>query len=175
MNRLMLMRHAKAVPHDAGLPDHGRALTLGGRAAARAMRDLMASHGMAVDVVLVSSARRTMQTLQCLLPFITPNKVEPMDALYLASATDILHVLRQVTPTLHRVLVIGHNPGLHELALGLCACRHAADYPALATRFPTAALARFTVPCDWSALAPGSAELTRFMSAPRLDARDLPG
>lgn len=169
MNTLLLMRHAKAVPHDAGTPDHGRALTLSGREAARTMRDAMARLGLCVDVVLVSSARRTMQTLQCLLPFITPNKVEPMDWLYLASAGDILHVLRQVTPTLRRVLVIGHNPGLQDLALLLCADEAAPEWPHLARGFPTGALAQLAVPGDWAGIAPGSATLRRFMSPARVE------
>ncbi len=174
MNTLLLMRHAKAVPHDAGTPDHGRALTKPGREAARTMRDAMARLGLCVDVVLVSSARRTMQTLQCLQPFIAPNKVEPMDWLYLASAGDILHVLRQVTPTLRRVLVIGHNPGLHDLALLLCADERAADWPRLARGFPTGTLAQLAVPGEWATIAPGTARLQRLLSPSRVEAAGWP-
>jgi phosphohistidine phosphatase len=164
MNELLLLRHAKAAPHDLELPDHSRRLTDGGRESARRMRDEMERLGLQVDVVLVSSARRTMQTLQCLLPFITPNQVEPMDALYLATAADLLHVLRQVPPTLRTVLVIGHNPGLHELALLLGARRPGlCGAPALEREFPTAALAQFTAPDDWGALGPRRARLVRFL------------
>ena len=81
----------------------------------RALRSL----GLAPDVVLVSSARRTLQTLEALEPWDETPLIEPLDALYLASAPQIMAILQRVTDTVRSVMVIGHNPGLHDLALTL--------------------------------------------------------
>jgi len=78
------------------------------------MRDL----GLAPDVVLVSSARRTLQTLEAISPFPDSPLVEPMDDLYLASWPRLLDLLRQAPETARSVMLIGHNPGLQDLAEG---------------------------------------------------------
>ena len=69
------------------------------------------------DVVLVSSARRTLQTLEALEPWEDTPLIEPMDALYLATAPQLLEVLAASRRPRAAVLLIGHNPGLHDLAV----------------------------------------------------------
>lgn len=163
------MRHAKSSWDDPRLSDHARPLNARGRAAASAMRGLMHELGLAPDIVLVSSARRTLQTLEALEPWDETPLVEPMDALYLADPTQLLAVLHGVAETARSVLVLGHNPGLHELAILLAgpAMRH--DNPTarrLAEGFPTGALAEFAVSGGWSQLGEGAGRLMRFV-APR--------
>ena len=168
MRQLLLLRHAKASWDDPGMADHGRPLNPRGRHAAQAMRDEMRRRDIQVDLVLVSSARRTLQTLQSLAPVVAPMAVEPMDALYLASAPAMLHVLRQVTPTMRTILLIGHNPGLHDLALlladGGLAASAAPGAQVLAEGYPTMGLAQFDVDCGWEALGPGHATLRLFLT-----------
>jgi phosphohistidine phosphatase len=99
-----------------------------------------------------------------------------MDGLYLASATDILHILRQVTPTMRDVMLIGHNPGIHDLAL-LLADRNPADTTipgaaTLAETYPTLGLAQFAVPDDWASIGPGRAQLQRFLAPADLRGRE---
>jgi phosphohistidine phosphatase len=168
MRQLMLLRHAKAASDNPGMPDHARPLIPRGRLAAQQMQDAMRRLDLQVDLVLVSSARRTLQTLQGLSPWVSPRAVEPMDGLYLAPPAALLHTLRQVTPIYSHVLVIGHNPGLHEFAL-LIADRDPADSEApggerLAEAYPTTALAQFDVPDDWAALGAARARLRRFLT-----------
>lgn len=164
------MRHAKSSWDDPRLADHARPLNPRGRRAAAAMRTAMRSYGLVPDVVLVSSARRTLQTLEQLEPWDETPLVEPMDALYLANAAQMCAVLNGVAETARSVLLIGHNPGLHELALQLTGtARDPADARRLAEGFPTSALAEFTVPGAWRALAPGGGRLHRFLAP-----RDLP-
>ena len=174
MAQLLLLRHAKASWDDPQMPDHGRPLNARGRQAIQHMRDALRRFDLRVDLVLVSSARRTLQTLQGLAPWIAPEAVEPMDALYLAPAAAMLHTLRQVTPTMHSVLLIGHNPGLHDLALLIGDVEPArADAPGgnrLAEGYPTMSLAQFDVPDDWGALGPGQARLRRFVTPADLPA-----
>ena len=165
------MRHAKSSWDDPKLSDHARPLNSRGRAAAQSMRQVMRDLGLAPDLIVVSSARRTMQTLEALEPWDETPLVEPMDALYLAGRDGLLAVLRQVAETVRSVMLIGHNPGMHELATALAgpvdpansAMRH------LAETYPTGALAEFTIPGPWSTLDAGGARLVRFVAP-----RDLP-
>jgi len=157
MRQLMLMRHAKAAPAprfgtEAEQSDHARPLNATGHAGAASMRAAMLDHGLSPDVILVSSARRTLQTLEELEPWDDIPLIEPMDALYLATAPAILKVLQGVSDTVRSALVIGHNPGLHDLATTLLDNQPAPAGSAaqrLAEGFPTGALAVFTVPRQW--------------------------
>jgi phosphohistidine phosphatase len=136
------------------------------------MRSAMHDLGLTPDLVLVSSARRTLQTLEALAPWDDVPLVEPMDALYLASAHAILDVLHNVTETVRSVLVIGHNPGLHELAMVLVGAHghihpqpsEAAMLQRLAEGYPTGALTEFSVAGPWGTLGEGSGKLLRFLA-----------
>ncbi|MFC7551693.1 SixA phosphatase family protein [Pseudoroseomonas wenyumeiae] len=123
---------------------------------AAVMRDL----GLAPDAVLVSSARRTLQTLEALSPLLDSPIIEPMDDLYLAPWERMLQTLRGIPETVRSVLLIGHNPGMHDLALALAGHEAmergtAPGTKRLAGGYPTAALAEFAVATPWAELAPG--------------------
>lgn len=165
--QLFLLRHAKSSWEDLSLPDHDRPLSKRGRKAAAAMRELFRSEKISPDLVWVSSARRTLQTLEGLQPWDKKPIVEVKEALYLASAPKILALLRDIPDSAGVVLLIGHNPGLHELAVLLFGGRdHAADDPLaqrLADAYPTGALAQFALDCPWSQIGKGSGRLARFV------------
>ncbi len=190
LRQLLLLRHAKSLWDDPKLSDHARPLNARGRASARAMREVMRDLGLSPDVVLVSSARRTLQTLECLGPWQELPLIEPLDALYLASARSMLEVVNDITDTVRSVLLIGHNPGLHELAMILAGAQAFAQVmpstqtptsePAsfgtdnhmlerLAEGYPTGALAEFSVAGPWHQLGEGGGRLVRFLAP-----RDLP-
>ncbi|MDA8247625.1 MAG: histidine phosphatase family protein [Rhodospirillales bacterium] len=170
MRQLLLLRHAKSSWDDPRLSDHGRPLNARGRDAAADMRAAMRALDLSPDVVLVSSARRTLQTLEALLPFAETPIIEPMDALYLATAPQMFRVLNNIAETVRSVLLVGHNPGLHELAQQLVgSARDPGDAARLAARYPTGALAEFAVPGPWRTLGPGGGRLVRFLCP-----RDLP-
>lgn len=174
MRQLLLLRHAKSSWDNKELPDHERPLNPRGRRAAAAMREAMESLGLAPDVVLVSTATRTRQTLEGLEPWPDTPLVEPVPRLYDATAAVLLDVLHGVKETVRSVLVIGHNPGLHELATQLVGA-HAmtfasADLRRLAEGYPSGALAEFMVPGPWRTLGEGGGRLVRFLCP-----RDLPG
>ncbi len=134
------------------------------------MRQLIQSERISPDLIYVSGARRTMETLERLQPWDKPPKVEVKEALYMADAPEILQLLREVLDTARSVLLIGHNPGLQELAVLLIGGQdHAAGDPLgrrLADADPTGALAQFALDGSWSRIGKGSAKLTRFV-APR--------
>jgi len=166
MRQLLLLRHAKSSWDDPKLSDHARPLNVRGRQAAGAMARAMRELGLTPDLVLVSSARRTLQTLEALEPWDETPLIEPMDALYLAPAIELLEVLRRASPVVRSLLLIGHNPGLHELALtlaGACATRMNEHVRRLAEGYPSGALAEFSIATPWGELREGGAHLTRFL------------
>ena len=169
MRQLLLLRHAKSAWDDPELDDHARPLNARGRVAAGLLRGVMAEVGLTPDLVLVSSARRALQTLEALQPFAAAPTVRPLDALYLATAGQLLDVLRAVPEATRCMLVVGHNPGLHDLAMLLGGgTPHSEDERRLQEGFPTGALAGFGVRGTWAELAPGGGHLDRFV-----DPRDL--
>ena len=157
MRQLLLLRHAKSSSHDLSQPDHARPLNARGRAAAAAMRDTLRDLGLAPDVVLVSSARRTLQTLDALAPWDETPLIEPMDQLYLATPAQILRIAARVSETVRSLMIVGHNPGMHDLALRLAGGHGASSNHhtgrQLAEGFPAGALAEFTIPGPWQDLA----------------------
>ena len=171
MRNLLLLRHAKSSWDDSALDDFERPLSQRGRETAPLMANYMASHNLQPDYVLCSSAVRTQQTLSLVLPAFGPRPPAVVydDALYLASATALLTRLRRVQPKWRRVLIVGHNPGLHDLALHMISRRDDDLHAALASKFATAALAvqAFDV-AAWHDVAPHSGELTHFMTPSRL-------
>ncbi len=169
MRQLLLLRHAKSSWDDPALSDHSRPLNRRGRLAAQAMRTAMEGLGLSPDVVLVSTSRRTLQTMQELEPWAETPLVEPLDSLYLANADAMLAVLRQTRETVRSLLLIGHNPGLHELALLLADEAGLAQAPRLREGYPSGALAEFSLPGPWQHLDAGAARLVRFVCP-----RDLP-
>jgi phosphohistidine phosphatase len=168
MRQLLLLRHAKSSWDDARLSDHARPLNGRGQRAAQAMAEQMRLLGLVPDVVLVSSARRTLQTLEALQPFEEPPIVEVMDDLYLAPWPLLRDILRRVPETARSVLLIGHNPGLHDLALALLGPAGAAAGNAAAQRlakgYPTAALCEFSIASHWAGLGEGGGRLVRFLT-----------
>ncbi|MCX7373115.1 MAG: histidine phosphatase family protein [Alphaproteobacteria bacterium] len=172
MHQLLLLRHAKSAWDDPSLADHARPLNGRGRRAARLMSEDMARRGLQPDVVLVSSARRTLQTLEALQPLDGPPIVTVMDELYLAPWQVMLSVLHRVPDTARSVLVIGHNPGMHELALNLPPPGQPPSLMLTRLRdgYPTAALAEYNIAQPWRLLRAGGARLASYVQP-----RDLPG
>ena len=168
MRQLLLLRHAKSSWEDPNLSDHDRPLDPEGQSAAQSMRTLIARLELIPQLVLVSSARRTRETLELLQPLAGSPRVRHSSDLYLANPRQILDALVEVPSTFGSVLVIGHNPGLHDLAMMLAGA-HAMSLgrdgsQRLARGFPTAALAEFAVAGDWRTL-PEGGRLTRFLTS----------
>jgi phosphohistidine phosphatase len=172
MNRLCLMRHAKAVSQHADAEDRARPLAERGEEAARAVALWMADQGLAPDAVLCSSALRTRQTLAAVLPVLGGKpQVFYEDGLYLADPRALLARLRKVAAERTTVLVVGHNPGLHELAVLLAGAAGGKLARRLRDNLPTAALACFELAGSWTGLGRDDARLA-FYVTPKDLARD---
>jgi phosphohistidine phosphatase len=156
VSRLYLLRHAKSSWKDDTLDDHDRPLAPRGKRASKAIGRYLRDHDIEPELVLCSSAKRARQTLERLGPAGVDARLEP--ELYGAGAHDLLERLRAVPDDVASVMLIGHNPGIQQLAFLLAG---------LDDKFPTAALATFA--CDaWSALE--RAELIDYVKPRDLDA-----
>lgn len=168
LRRLLLLRHAKSAWPD-GVEDHERPLAKRGQEAAPLMGNYLAQNWLHPDLVLVSSARRTRQTWalvrKALLPAIADRVV---DEIYEAPAASLLEVIRTVEPGFETIMLIGHNPGMQDLALELIGDGDEETRAAISEKYPTAALAviDFTT-SRWDGIEPGSGRLERFV-APRM-------
>ena len=140
MARLILLRHGKAESVSATGGDFDRALTGRGRRDCALMGRVLAEAGVSVDLALVSAARRAQETWEEASRAYPDTPSQTVRALYLAAPEQILAAVQTVSEALS-VLVVGHNPGLHELALGLAESAGVRD-PRLES-FPTAAAAVF--------------------------------
>lgn len=162
MRLLYLLRHAKSSWGDPGLEDRDRPLNSRGRRAARLVAEHLRAEGVSPELVLCSASLRTRQTLAAILPTLEGELEARIEvALYSAGAEELVERLRTVPASTSSVLVIGHNPGLHELALSLAGTGR--DLERLREHFPTGALATLAVPePGWAELAEGDAELTGY-------------
>jgi phosphohistidine phosphatase len=161
----VLLRHAKSDWPDVA--DHDRPLAKRGRLDAPVVGRWLAESGYVPDGVVCSTALRARQTwelasdgLSAAAPGASPLlRHEPR--VYEASVLSLLMLVREFPPQWRTALLIGHNPGMAELAAGL-----ADPPPAPPTAFPTAAVAVLSLPGPWSTAAPGEAKLLTFR-APR--------
>lgn len=163
MPRLMLLRHAKA-ERPAGVADFDRPLAERGRHDSLAVGRHMAELGWLPEAALCSPARRTRETLAALLPAL-PAAVDatwPPD-LYAADGDDILALLRAAGGGPRSLLVVGHNPAMHDAALSLLGGTSGEAAAELHRKFPTAALAVFDCAGEWADLAAGRAVLRGFV------------
>jgi len=163
MRTVHLLRHAKSSWDDATLPDHDRPLAPRGLRAAAAMRDHAAATGLQVDLVLVSSARRAQQTWESVAPGVVVGEVRTEGAIYGATATELLRLVHGVDDELRSVLLVGHDPGFHDLASSLAGAGDHEALTALRDKYPTGALASLTFDGEWSSIGSGDGRLVSFV------------
>ncbi len=159
MPRLLLLRHAKSGWDDPGIADIHRPLSKRGRRAAPAMAAFMRSAGFLPRLVLCSAAARTRETWDLVAPVLGRPVVHYRHAIYEAPADRLLRIVRAL-PDCPCVLLVGHNPGLEDLASILASAD--SDPTArerLDEKFPTAALAVLDLPGRWLDAGPGTARL----------------
>ncbi len=161
MRTLGLLRHGKARA-DHGEGDFARALKGHGRRQILHMARVLCE-AAPPQRLLVSTAQRTRETAQILLEeFAGAVQVEHLDALYLASPQTLLECIARVPDNVQRVLVVGHNPGLSELAQSLLWPERLAD-------LPTGSLVELDTGLGWSQLVRGGGRLRRWLDPDEMD------
>jgi phosphohistidine phosphatase len=118
MKRVYLLRHARSSWKRPELPDHDRPLAGRGKRATKVILRHMRAQEFVPELVLCSTARRARETLERIEPALGGVPVRVERELYGASARELLARLRRLPDDVGSVLVIGHNPGMHELGVG---------------------------------------------------------
>lgn len=167
---LLLLRHAKAKRPTPDLEDFDRALNGRGRDAARLVGKLLRTERLVPDLVLFSPARRTRETWELVENALGKKVPAAHDgALYLANPTTILKIVRRQADAVRRLMVVGHNPGLEELAELLVGGGDEDAQERMTEKFPTGALAVFTFNTErWADIALGAGKLVEFITPARL-------
>ncbi len=158
MRRLILLRHGKAESTAATGGDFERGLTDSGRREAALIGHVLAQTGCAPDLVLVSTARRAMETWEAAGAAFPKARMAPARELYHASADALAEAIDAAGEPIATLMIVGHNPGLHELALTLMVSPKSRVEKTLADSFPTAAAAVFQLHDD------GRFEFERFLT-----------
>lgn len=171
IKQLVLLRHAKSNWDDPLLADIDRPLAKRGRRAGHRIAAWLKKQRIRPDVVLCSPAVRTRETLELIADVIAETTPVVYDkGLYLAEMEDLLAHVRQVDGAAACVMVIGHNPGMQDFAVALLRPDAKKNRAKLAAKFPTAAVACFTVPiATWAKLELEEAVLTKFVKPAELD------
>jgi phosphohistidine phosphatase len=159
MRTLLLLRHAKS-DYPGGVADHDRPLATRGIREAALAGDWLRSAAPAIDAVLCSTATRTRQTLQR-TGIDAP--VRFVDRIYDSTPGIVLDEINTVDDAVRTLLVIGHEPVMSGLALGLADDSSAPDVIAeIGSKYPTSAMALLRVSTPWRELQLGGAQLAQF-------------
>ena len=159
---LHLLRHAKSSWDEPGVPDHDRSLAPRGHRATKLLAEHLRRERIAPALVLCSSAKRALQTLEGIAPgFDTVVQTQVERGLYGASEGELLERLHRIPDTEESVMLIGHNPAIHGLALSLAG--GGPDPVGVEQKYPTGALATLTFEGTWQQLEPGGAQLAAFV------------
>lgn len=165
MKTLQILRHAKAETGDMNMDDFNRALAPRGIEDAQRLGNYL-SDDNTPDSILCSSAIRTVQTYENMASaWQSLPDASYHESLYLASTGTLMRLLQQQVSSITHILLIGHNPGLHQLALTLTDNSGENACADIAYKFPTCAMAEIGFSFDsWDKLAPACGTLTRYLT-----------
>ncbi len=169
MKRLILMRHAKTEPWSEGLDDFARALLPRGFSDAQLVAEEIKQRDWSPNLILVSTARRARETCSEVAKIIEDERVRPMEALYLCGMRGLNDAVRSAEQET-AVMLIGHNPGLHDFACEIFREGGTRNHPAslrLHEKFPTGCAALFEAEED------GAFQPERFALVDVIRAKDL--
>jgi phosphohistidine phosphatase len=164
--RLMLLRHAKAEKAEPGMGDHERGLNARGESDTALIGAYIARHALIPDAVVVSTARRTRETWEGLAAALPGPRLATFDdRLYNAGTETIITVVKATAPAVRTLMLIGHNPGLHDVARLLIASGDVEARERLNEGLPTAGLAVIEFAAEsWRKVHLHGGRLERFVS-----------
>lgn len=162
MTTLFLMRHARAVKAAPGMRDFDRPLAASGRADAQEMGKVLKARFELPAMVVCSGARRTRETLDALGLELPEQSVRFSDELFNADGSGYVAALKGETAA--SILLIGHNPSIHDAAMALAGDGDGIARGALASAFPTSAVAVLDCSEPLGELAAGQCYLREFLT-----------
>jgi phosphohistidine phosphatase len=165
MRRLMLLRHAKTERVAPSQRDRDRKLTKRGRDDAAVIGAYMARHGLNPDLALVSPAKRAQETWTLAAPaFAKAPRLFNEERIYNATTEVLVKIISEARGA-HSLLVVGHNPGLHDVAVQLIASGEVDARERMAEKLPTAGLVVIDLAFDdWSKVHRHAGRLERFVT-----------
>lgn len=168
MKTIYILRHAKSDWGDPAIKDQDRSLNDRGREAAPRMGVYIRAKKYKPELVLCSTARRTVETLELVRGNLGGAAVAFEEGLYLAEVRYLLERVRKLDDAVGSVMLIGHNPGLEQLAKALSSSPTSEGdeerHKRMREKFTTCAFAVITMPFDtWRAVKAGAGELKDFM------------
>ncbi|MET0270842.1 MAG: histidine phosphatase family protein [Sphingomonas sp.] len=171
MKRLTLLRHAKSGWDEPVARDFDRPLNAKGRRAARRIGEWLRQEGVRADHVVGSPAIRVVETLEELAVGLGETLAPAWDRrVYLASASTLLDVVQEAPDAADTLMLVGHNPGLEDLALLLIPDTDGARREEVEEKFPTAAIAEIEFDVDrWKDVGANGGTLRRFVRPRDLD------
>jgi phosphohistidine phosphatase len=172
--RLLVLRHAKSEKAEPGMPDRARRLNARGERDAATIGLYIGRHGLVPDLALVSAAQRTRETWEQIAATLsTPPAPVFEERLYNAGGNAIFALIRQIDGSARTLLLIGHNPGLHDLARTLIASGDVEARERLNEGLPTAGLVVIDFAAEnWRKLHQHGGRLERFVTPRSLAAAD---
>jgi phosphohistidine phosphatase len=175
MKRLILFRHAKSA-YPPGVDDHERPLDARGRRDAPRMGAYLAAEQLLPDLVLVSSAARTRETFALAAPALGPLESREEPRIYEAPAERLLGVVRETPDAVRTLMLVGHNPGLEDLARTLIGFGDRYAFARLQQKYPTAGVAVIDLDAEsWGEIVPREGRLDRFVTPKGLAAAEGTG
>ena len=153
LRKIILLRHAKSSWKDPSLRDFDRPLSKRGVKDTKLMKEHIASLVMGVDEIYSSPSVRTSQTINQLVPEIS--HVNYLASLYLGDISVVLSLLESIQTRIKTVMIVGHNPCIHEMMEILC------KKPV--EKFPTCAAAVFSLQNGWGKTATPVGYLEKFV------------
>lgn len=170
MKSLTLLRHAKSGWDDPVSRDFDRPLNPRGRRAARTVGLEMKAQKLVFDLVLASPARRVIETLEEVEAAYGALRPDYDQRLYLASTATLVEIVRATPVSVGRLLLVGHNPGLEELALRLSRGDGGGLRGEVEVKYPTGTVAEISLPVEhWSEVEEGIGKIERFIRPRDLD------
>lgn len=159
-HHLILVRHAKSSWDDASLADHDRPLAPRGARALAGIRDHLERTRYRPELLLCSSSRRTIDTLDGVRAGIPADaRVVVTERLYSATADSLLGLLHGIDDAIDCTMVVGHNPVLQDTCLALVGAGRADMRQQVETKLPTGAVVTMSFEGPWAHLRAGAAEL----------------
>jgi phosphohistidine phosphatase len=170
MLRLLLFRHAKTA-RESGGGDHDRPLTKRGEEDSKRIGRYLTDEQLLPDLALASDSRRTRQTLDLALTAANQHPQTRLDrAIYLAEPHTLLALIRRIPAKVRTLLLIGHAPGMGDLAGLLTGFGDRYAFARMSTKFPTCGLAVLDFPVErWEEVKEHGGRLDRFVTPASLD------
>ncbi len=163
---LYILRHAKAETGAASQDDHDRRITQRGLEAASAMGHFFTRQGIRPDAVICSTAVRARETwAEVMNAYGRDVPTEFADRLYLASVNETMQLIAQANENVQRLLIVGHNPGLHQFSLKLAKSGAQELMDTIGIKFPTCSFAAVALgDAPWKDIAHMHGELKAFVT-----------